>query len=171
MDKICISIGTADIDDLSSVLDWMKENTEFQVLQILRADYIVSVDQVVAAFNEALDTMQSKNNIAKTLNNEFLLRLAGVRQIDKALDNFGIKQGKNKVVIVISGNNCKHLMDEFITKFYFIVDELVLDIKDRYDSLKEFYQIDDKQIETIGGNKEDALRKLILEKVASLELY
>ena len=55
-------------------------------------------------------------------------------------------------------------------RFYFIVDEFVLDIKERYDSLREFYQIDDKQIEVIGGNKEDALKSLILEKVATLEL-
>ena len=102
MDKICISIGTADIDDLDSVLDWMKENVNDRVLQVLNAEHIVSVEQIEFAFMEALDAMQEKNNISNNLNNEFLLRLAGVRQVDKAIANFGVKQGKNKVVIVVS---------------------------------------------------------------------
>jgi len=170
MDKICISIGTADIDDLDSLLDWIKKNVNNRVMQVLNAEHIVSVDQIEFAFMEALDAMQEKSNIAKNLNNEFILRLVGVRQVDKAIERFGVKKGKNKIVIVISGNDCKHMMEELISKLYFVVDEFILDIKDRYDSLKEFYQIDDKQIETVGGSKEDALKSLILEKVATLEL-
>ncbi|MBN1160201.1 MAG: hypothetical protein JXA43_03150 [Candidatus Diapherotrites archaeon] len=171
MDKICISIGTVDIDDLDSLLDWMKENVRDRVLQVLNAEHIVSVSQIEFAFMEALDAMQEKNNIANSLNNEFLLRLAGVRQVDKAIANFGIKKGKNKAIIVVSGNDCKKVMEELISKFYFIVDDFVLDIDDkRFNSLKKFYQIEDKQINLVGGKKEDALTNLVLEKVATLEL-
>lgn len=149
----------------------------FEFIQIIKADTIVSEEQLICAAEETIAAFKGKTNFAKTKNLEFLLRCAGTRQLDKALKILGIEKGEQKVVVIgvcqkTDSEKMKKEIEKLISKINLKEDKDLFEKNLKNEkALMKTYSIDEKELEALKDlPRKNALKELVLEKISLISL-
>jgi KEOPS complex subunit Cgi121 len=147
--------------DVKSVEDLLKAIGDCAVL--IDADYIVDLGVVEFAVEKAVKSWKNRKNIAKTLPMEILLYVSATRQIRDAV-KLGVKEGKNKVVVVVLKDECIDKLKEL----GFEECEVLKTDEEKVKRIKEFYSIGDEELNVVGVEK---LPLLIRERIALFDVF
>ncbi len=162
MSDIILLEGTVHVD---SVADFLKKiDLKGCSVTFLDADYVVDREHAEFAARKALKSWTEGRNVARTLAMEVLLYAAATRQISKATE-MGLKEGKNRVVVVIIGD--KSCVEELKKRIDF-VEEKVLELTDeKIKRLTEFFEISKDEIEIVGLEK---IPLLVRERISLYDI-
>lgn len=150
--------------DVGKISDLMKRINEINndcTIQLLNSDGIAGREHILHATVHAIKSFERGENIAKDLGIEICVRASAQRQISKALDILGIKEGKMNICAVFVGCKKKSMakLDLLLDKR----DDTLL--KHDINVLKDIYNISDEEIETAGS-----VEKLMIERTSILIL-
>ncbi|MEN2975325.1 MAG: KEOPS complex subunit Cgi121 [Candidatus Caldarchaeales archaeon] len=154
----------------------VSELSSDQVLvNIFKANSIVSLKQIHIAAISALAAFKSKSNIARNLNIEILLRISSETQIDKALKKIGVDEETDEVgVCIIAGDKVE--IDKVGRILSSRIGGIELSGEDLYEHERitralEFYNIDREELQLIQAKDlYEAALLLIIEKIATLDV-
>lgn len=156
-----------DIPDLIGEIDGITGNS--CVVQLLNADGIAGREHILHAAQQAIYAFKRNENISKDLGLEICVRASAQRQISKALQILGLKEGLNNICVVVVGcdNSVDKENDNSVDKGL----ELLLGKRDdtllKADTfhLKDLYQISDEEIENSGN-----ITRVMIERTSLLVL-
>jgi len=130
-------------------------------VRLLNADLVFGIDHVISAFRKAARAMDEGQNVSDSLATETMLYMSGCRQIQEAVELFGLQKGSGTVVC---------LADEGCAAGS-IASELKLNEDDGVLSAegKELHRfgIRESEIETVPKGRAD---DLVLERVAGVDI-
>ena len=160
--KIQIMGFSTYVDDITGLIRKMDNlGGNSCVIQLLNADSIADEEHILHAILQATSAFKRKDNIANDLGLEICVRASGQRQISKAINILGLKDGLNKICAITI--NCNDL----------VLKELELELGNRNDDvlkvdenrLKDIYQITDEEIKTSGN-----ITRVMMERTTILVL-
>jgi KEOPS complex subunit Cgi121 len=128
-------------------------------VQLLDAEAVAGKDHAFSAAIQALNAFKREENIAKDLGLEICLRASAQRQISRALDVLGIKDGEMNICAVAVG-----CTSDVMAKIEGVVgkrDDAVLEPDEPL--LKELYNLQDSEIEAAG-----TITRVLIERTALL---
>ena len=102
MDNIQILGFKGTINSIGETLDYIdsiKEDGE--IIQLLNADSIVSKNHIIHGVNQALLAFDRGENLANDLSVEIALRCSAQRQISKAFNILGLKEGEMNLCVIL----------------------------------------------------------------------
>lgn len=172
-----MSFKDVEIDDVNSLLKKMNEQVLSNV-QLFNAENIAGFKHLFFAAINAINAFNQKRNISDSLAMESMLYASGQRQIKKAIEMVGLKNGNSNIaVLLIDKDEDKIRVAE--NKVMELIngkeDKSVLEIRGntKVKRLKRLFDISDKEIEAVNvGNRkfENVLTELIIERGALLIL-
>lgn len=112
-----------------------------EIIQLLNADAVAGPRHIEHGVNQAILAFERNENLANDLSVEICLRCSAQRQISRAFDLLGLKEGPMNLCIILI--DC----DDYVCELseMFTSDESVLNPD--VDKLKEIYSIDDEELE------------------------
>lgn len=147
-------------EDFVRLLQQESEKLGIRV-QAFDADMIFGADHLQTAAEHAERSFARGSNIASDLMVEILVYAAGERQISKALQKVGVKDGQERVVLLTDAG--EHLVNLLISLGLSRDDDV---IQGEREYLHEF-GISKEELETVSSGK---VFDLVLERVAFVEL-
>lgn len=157
MDNIQILGFKGTINSIGETLDYIdsiKEDGE--IIQLLNADSIVSKNHIIHGVNQALLAFDRGENLANDLSVEIALRCSAQRQISKAFNILGLKEGEMNLCVILI--NSKDHFEE-LSKI-FTPDDSVFDLDES--NLIKIYKISDYEIINM------SLEDIIIDRIAKL---
>lgn len=157
MDNIQILGFKGTINSIGETLDYIdsiKEDGE--IIQLLNADSIVSKNHIIHGVNQALLAFDRGENLANDLSVEIALRCSAQRQISKAFNILGLKEGEMNLCVILI--NSKDHFEE-LSKI-FTPDDNVFDLDES--NLIKIYKISDDEIINM------SLEDIIIDRIAKL---
>lgn len=142
------------VGDTLGQIDGIKGDDE--IIQLLNADAISSKGHIVHGVNQAFLAFERGENLAKDISVEIVLRCSAQRQISKAFDILGLKEGEMNLCVVLI--NSKDYMSELSSIFE--LDESVLEPD--FEKLVEIYGISDAELENMG------IEDIIIDRITKL---
>jgi KEOPS complex subunit Cgi121 len=131
------------------------------IVQLMDADGIAGRKHATHATIHAIKAFSRKENISKDIGIEICVRTSGQRQISRAINMLGIKNGNINICAVAVG--CEEDIMEDIGHFLGKRDDKVLE--EDINKLKGLYSISDIEIKTAGS-----VSKLLIERTSLLIL-
>lgn len=157
MDNIQILGFKGTINSIGETLDYIdsiKEDGE--IIQLLNADSIVSKNHIIHGVNQAFLAFDRGENLANDLSVEIALRCSAQRQISKAFNILGLKEGEMNLCVILI--NSKDHFEE-LSKI-FTPDDSVFDLDES--NLIKIYKISDDEIINM------SLEDIIIDRIAKL---
>ncbi len=142
------------------------QKQEAVYLQVLDPKFLISDKQIVAALFHTKRAFHNNKNIARDFSTEFIVRLAGKRQISSSIDLLGIKDSSTEIMIIAFGNEQNQVEREF-NLFLDTISENILDDKQKklpileLKELAEYYGCEEKL---------EIIEKKALEIIATVEI-
>lgn len=136
---------TSEIENIPEILKKVDSiNPENKTIQLINADGIAGIKHIQHGIIHAIKAFERGENLAKDLGIEILLRTSGQRQISKAFNILGLKEGKMNIAIVMI--DCS---DDLVNKLdtIFNRNDKVLDINE--EKLMKIYKISEKELSNI----------------------
>jgi tRNA threonylcarbamoyladenosine modification (KEOPS) complex Cgi121 subunit len=163
-----------EVRDVDATLDEVRRLAGDEAFQLFDADMVAGWRHLFhAAVNAALAT-QRGSAVSKSVDVETILYASCQDQISKAFTLMGLSQQvKNVGVLVISEDpsEAERLATE-IAQHLGTLDEEVLDVtQEKYNKLKDAFEVGDEVLAAVGGDPYEALTSLIVEKGALLPLH
>jgi tRNA threonylcarbamoyladenosine modification (KEOPS) complex Cgi121 subunit len=143
-------------------------------LQFFDAELIATHEHLYFAVLNALQAFQNKTNISKSLAVETMLYASAQRQIQRAIQQCGIKPQTTSMAVVVIGENpaeIKIALDEIAVTVGTEPDETVLQLNDaKLEKVKDAFQVKDEEIKTVikEADLNEAVVSLVIERVALL---
>ena len=114
------------------------------IIQLMNADAIAGKEHLQHGTIHAINAFKRGENLANDLGIEVLLRTSGQRQISKAFDILGLKEGKMNMAVVLI--DCPdYFVDEL--SCIFVRNDAVLEADESI--LKNLYDIPENELKTI----------------------
>ena len=163
-----MEVSVRDINETIRGLDMLTDGILYQLFD---AEKIAGPNHIYYSAANADYAIRNGLNISNNLNVETLLYAACENQINKAIRLIGVSKKTETVAVVVFSEKVENRLSETIAANLGTVDDSVLDITpEKYESIKELYDITETAIETVGSDRNDALTSLITEKGALLSL-
>ena len=156
------------IGEISSVEDTLSKVKEFESrrgvkVQLIRADRVFGPLHLEVAVEHAQRSFDHGRNMSNDIGIELLLYAAAERQINVAIGKLGIRNGTEKVAIVMVGEAPE---EELLSMLGLKRNDSVLAAEP--DKSYSVFGISAEEVEVIG---DDRVSDLILERMALSELY
>ncbi len=148
-----------EVNDIISNLNGTTSNS--CVIQLLNADGIAGEEHIFHATQQAIYAFKREENIANDLGLEICVRASAQRQISKALQILGLKEGLNNICAVVV--DCNSCMDKELELILGKRDDTLLKADTVH--LKDIYQISDEEIKNSGG-----ITRAMIERTSLLVL-
>lgn len=130
--------------DISSVGETLNQinsiKKDSEIIQLLNADAIAGKRHIEHGVNQAFLAFERGENLANDLSVEICLRCSAQRQISKAFDLLGLKEGKMNLCAILI--DCDDYTSELSSLFDLDDSVLVADVE----KLKEIYSISDDEL-------------------------
>ena len=163
-----MEVSVRDINETIRGLDMLTDGILYQLFD---AEKIAGPNHIYYSAANADYAIRNGLNISNNLNVETLLYAACENQINKAIRLIGVSKKTETVAVVVFSEKVENRLSETIAANLGTVDDSVLDITpEKYELIKELYDIPETAIETVGSDRNDALTSLITEKGALLSL-
>jgi KEOPS complex subunit Cgi121 len=157
LDNIQILGFTACIDSVGGTLDRVNSiKRDDEIIQLLNADSIASPNHIIHGVNQAFLAFERGENLAKDISVEIVLRCSAQRQISKAFDLLGLKEGQmNLCAVLIDCDDYSGELSDIFTR-----DDSVLEADSS--RLMEIYNIGDVEIENM------SIEEVIIDRITKL---
>jgi KEOPS complex subunit Cgi121 len=149
------------VDQVEDLINSAKEFLQYGTIQFFDADMILGSEHIISAWEHAQRAFERKDNISSSLEMELLIYVSGEIQIASALKTVGIKDGCERIAMVVSEGLGT---DELISHLSLKRDDDVL--KCTESKLKRF-GIGEDEIVAVDSDK---IKDLILERVAMVDV-
>jgi len=158
------------IKDVNRTLVELDEIKGEAFFQIFDADKVAGWKHLYYSAINALYAAETGLTISNKIEIEALLYASAQDQISKAIEMMGVTSATENLALLVIAENPESTTKSII-QYLGKEDEDVLDLdEDKFHNLKEVYEITDKALVTLDGNKYDALESLIIEKCALMPL-
>jgi len=144
------------LDYLFKVVQETQDNNEGSVIQFINNKYVLSLDHIFIACYYFQKAFFQKTNISNKRNIEFLLYLSTYRQINKAIDAFGVNlhdlEKGNVIICIISPiNNIDKINNEILQVLYTYEIEITINrvTQEKINTIIKKYEILDSQINSV----------------------
>lgn len=163
------------IENITAFLEIFRRKKRKASAQFFDAKRVAGPEHLYFAALNALNAFEKKTNISNHLAVEALLYASAQRQIKKAMEMLGIKQGSKEVAVLILAENrlendaCISLVSKMI---HGERDDRVLELTDqKIKTIKKLFRLSNLEIEAKlkrEGLEQQALTDLVIERVALL---
>ncbi|WP_295620471.1 KEOPS complex subunit Cgi121 [uncultured Methanobrevibacter sp.] len=117
---------------------------DVRIIQLMNADAIAGKIHLQHGIIHAMNAFERGMNLAKDLGIEILLRTSGQRQISKAFDILGLKEGEMNIAVVMI--DCPDYFIDELSK-YFTRNDAVLEADES--KLIDLYDIPEKELKSM----------------------
>ena len=163
-----MDVSVRDINETIMGFDRLADGILYQLFD---AEKIAGPNHIYYSAANADYAMRNGLNISNNLNVETLLYAACENQIYKAIKLIGVSKKTETIAVAVFSEKVENRLSDTIAANLGTVDDSVLDITpEKYESIKEIYDITETAIEIVGSNRNEALTSLIAEKGALLSL-
>ena len=145
------------VGDTLNQINSLKKDSE--IIQLLNADAVAGYRHIEHGVNQAFLAFERGENLANDLSVEICLRCSAQRQISKAFDLLGLKEGPmNLCIVLIDCGDYSSELSSFFTR-----DDSVLNPD--VEKLREIYSLDDDELKImdIEDILIDRITKLIVD--------
>ena len=163
--------GRVDILDINDFMNSIKKFSDRYnlIIQVFDAHLVYSRNHILSAISHAIRAIKEKRNRTNSLEMEILLYASGERQLKHAISKIGVKEGKNReIVLLILDTSHKYNLPRITSKIlrdlHIHQDNSV--INGNLETLIRF-GIRQEEIDTIMKHKYE---DLILEKIALVDI-
>lgn len=148
---------TATIDSVSETLDKINSIKEDgEIIQFLNADAVVSRNHIIHGVNQAFLAFRRHQNLANDISVEIVLRCSAQRQISRAFDILGLREGEmNLCAVLINSKDYTDVLSQMFT-----LDDNVL--SPDLEKLAEIYNISDEELKIM------SVEDIIIDKITKL---
>ena len=172
--KLYVTITAAEntgVKDINETLKQLDEMIEGKTYQLFDADKVADQYHIYYAAANAQYALENGNNISNKLDVETLLYVSTQNQISKAIQLVGVsKKTKRIAVAVITEQENDPTTTKIAEQIGEVNDKILTPTPEKYESLKQLYEITETAIETVGSDKYRALSSLITEKSTLISL-
>lgn len=169
--NLAIIGGRIDIPNRNDFMDSIKifSNRYNLIIQVFDAHLVYSRTHILSAVIHAIRAIKEKRNRTNSIEMEILLYASGERQLKHAISKMGVKEGKNReIVLLILDTSYTYdlsiIKSEVLRELHIHQDDSV--INGNLETLNRF-GISQKEINTIMKHKYE---DLILEKIALVDI-
>ena len=172
---ITVGFRNVQIGDVNAFLEDFRKRNKNVPVQFFDAKHVAGPQHLYFAALNALKAFERKINISNNLAVELLLYASAQRQITKAVELLGLKQGSSEVAALIVADGIQErecflcLVAETVSGER---DDSVLDLTaQKIDGIRELFQITDTEFEAKlekQGLEKEALTDLVIERMALL---
>ena len=156
MDNLNIVGFKATIDSIDETLKQMNDiKNDGEIIQLLNADLIVSKNHIIHGVNQAFLAFSRNENLANDISVEIVLRCSAQRQISKAFNILGLKEGNVNLCAVFI--NCDYT--EELSSLFSRDDEVFAADENR---LKKGYGISEDELKTM------SMENIIIDRITKL---
>ncbi len=132
------------IDSVGDTLDYINSiKKDSEVIQLLNADAVAGRRHIEHGVNQAFLAFERGENLANDLSVEICLRCSAQRQISKAFNLLGLKEGEMNLCAVLI--DCDDYTSQLSSRFSLDDGVLLPDV----DKLKEIYDISEAELEIV----------------------
>jgi tRNA threonylcarbamoyladenosine modification (KEOPS) complex Cgi121 subunit len=171
-----VSIGgfrDVSVNDVDELLGSLSKATSPAVFQIFDASRIAGWMHLYMAAVNAVGAFESGSRISRGLGIEVLLYASCQDQISRALDVVGVGPDTEKLALVVlkDGPDEAEVTFERAADILGEADDSVLELDEKkLREITEIYGVLENELESVGGNRDNALTGLLVEKGALLPL-
>ena len=170
-----IGFRNVQIENINAFLEHFRRQNREAAIQFFDAKHVAGPQHLYFAAVNALNAFEKKTNISNNLAVESLLYASAQRQIKKAVEMLGIKQGSSEVAALIMTEN-RHKKTDYLHIVNKILpgerDDSVLELTDKkIGNIKKLFEISDLEFEAKlekEGLEKEALTDLVIERMALL---
>ena len=157
MDNIQILGFRATIDSVEDTLNKINSiKDDDEIIQLLNADSVVSKNHVIHGVNQACQSFERGENLAKDLSVEIVLRCSAQRQISKAFKILGLKEGDmNLCAVLVDSKDYAQELSSIFTRD----DDVLLPDNDK---LVKIYKISDVELQNM------SIEEIIIDRITKL---
>lgn len=157
MDDIQILGFRTGIDSVGDTLDKINSiKRDDDIIQLLDADSVVSRNHIIHGVNQAYLAFERGENLANDLSVEIVLRCSAQRQISKAFNILGLKEGDVNLCAVVVGSN--DYTDE-LSSIFTRDDDVLLPNNDK---LVKIYKISETELQNM------SVEGIIIDRITKL---
>ena len=132
------------IDSVGDTLDYINSiKKDSEIIQLLNADAVAGRRHIEHGVNQAFLAFERGENLANDLSVEICLRCSAQRQISKAFNLLGLKEGEMNLCAVLI--DCDDYTSRLSSRFSLDDGVLLPDV----DKLKEIYDISEAELEIV----------------------
>jgi KEOPS complex subunit Cgi121 len=170
-----IGFRNVQIENINAFLEHFRRQNREAAVQFFDAKHVAGPQHLYFAAVNALNAFEKKTNISNNLAVESLLYASAQRQIKKAVEMLGIKQGSSEVAALIMTEN-RHKKTDYLHIVNKILpgerDDSVLELTDKkIGNIKKLFRISDLEFEAKLEKEwleKEALTDLVIERMALL---
>ena len=170
-----IGFRNVKIENITTFLERFRREGMGAAVQFLDAERVAGAQHLYFAALNALNAFERRRNISNSLAVEALLYASAQRQIKKAVDMLGIKDGSSEVAVLIMAKN-KQENDAYTRLVAKLIpgerDDNVLELTDKkVKNIKKLFRISNLEFEAKvkrKGLEKEALTNLVIERTALL---
>ncbi|WP_407433153.1 KEOPS complex subunit Cgi121 [Methanobrevibacter sp.] len=145
------------IDSVSDTLNQINSiKKDSEIIQLLNADAVAGRRHIQHGVNQAFLAFERDENLANDLSVEICLRCSAQRQISKAFNLLGLKEGPMNLCAVLI--DCDDYTSQLSSLFTLDDDVLTPDVG----KLKEIYDINDDELEIID------VENILIDRISKL---
>ncbi len=164
---------TVEVRDVDATLETVRRLAGDLAFQLFDAEMVAGWRHLFHAAVNAVHATRGGSAISNSVEVESMLYASCQDQISKAFTLMGLSQNvKNVAILVLSQDpsEAESLAAEIAERLG-VPDDGVLDVTpEKYERLKEVFDVGDEALATVGGDPYEALTSLIVEKGALLPL-
>ncbi len=147
-------------------------------IQFLDSSLIVSVGHLLSAAQNAVNAWKGDYMLTRGLDAEILVYASAQRQISRAIENLGVRDGLQSIALVVVGSD-KSAVRDVITKMVNMVGEEIktafLPDRDRLERIMRHYDVNAKEIKAFTDSDEveiwaEALSRCVVSRVSMVAL-
>ena len=158
----------ADINNTLSQLDSLNKGI---IYQLFDADKITDQNHIYYAAANAYYAIENGRNISNKLEVETLLYASTQNQISKAIKLIGVSPKTKRIAVLAISPIENDQATTRIAQYLGDINDNALELNpQKYEALKQLYEITEKAIATTGYHKYKALTSLITEKSTLISL-
>jgi KEOPS complex subunit Cgi121 len=161
------------VNDVDELLGSLSGATSPAIFQIFDAARIAGWRHLYMAAVNAVGAFESGSSISRGLGIEVLLYASCRDQISRALDVVGVGPGTEKLALVVLGDGLGEVKAAFEKAAYIlgVADDSVLGLDEaKFREIVNIFGVSENELEAVGGERDEALTSLLVEKGALLPL-
>jgi tRNA threonylcarbamoyladenosine modification (KEOPS) complex Cgi121 subunit len=161
------------VNDVDELLNRLRGATAPTVFQIFDATRIAGRRHLYMAAVNAVGAFESGSPISRGLGIEVLLYASCQNQISRALDVVGVGPGTEKLALVVLSHGLGEAEAAFERAADILgeADDSVLELDEtKFKEIVEVFGVSENELEAVGGGRDNALTRLVVEKGALLPL-
>jgi KEOPS complex subunit Cgi121 len=147
-------------------------------IQFLDSSLIVSIGHLLSAAQNAVNAWKGDYMLTRGLDAEILVYASAQRQISRAIENLGIRDGLQSIALVVVGGSKKdvrNVITKMITKVGEEAKTAFVPDRERLERIMHHYDVNEKEVKALTDSDEieiwaEALSRCVVSRVSLVAL-